>query len=74
MEHIAATWKMKEQKLVFREELNKNNPEMNMRFYLVKGGAKEGLEFANKLNTWPSYNVTFSKSGISYSKLMPENM
>ena len=74
LEHIAATWKMKEKKLVFREELNKNNPEMNMRFYLVKGGVKEGLEFANKLNTWPSYNVTFSRNEISYSKVMPENM
>ena len=72
VEHIAATWKMKEQKLVFREELNPNNPEMNMRFYLVKGSAIDGLKFANRLNTWPSYNVTFSKSGISYSKVMPE--
>jgi len=74
VEHIAATWKMKEQKLVFREELNPNNPEMNMRFYLLKGTVNEGLEFANKLNTWPSYNVTFSKSGISYAKVMPENL
>ena len=74
VEHIAATWKMKEQKLVFREELNKNNPEMNMHFYLLKGSVNDGLELANKLNTWPSYNVTFSKSGISYTKVMPEAM
>ena len=74
VEHIAATWKMKEQKLVFREELNKNNPEMNMRFYLLKGSINDGLEFANKLNTWPSYTITFSKSGITYSKVMPESM
>jgi len=73
VEHIAATWKVKEQKLVFREELNKNNPEMNMRFYVVKGDAKSGLKLANKLNTWPSYLVTFEKDGISYSKLMPES-
>jgi len=73
VEHIAATWKMKEQKLVFREELNKNNPEMNMRFYVVKGDVKSGLELANKLNTWPSYLVTFSKTGINYSKMMPES-
>ncbi len=74
VEHIAATWKMKEQKLLFREELNPNNPEMNMRFYLVKGTANDGLKFANKLNTWPSYKVTFSKSGISYSKVLPESL
>ncbi len=74
VEHIAATWKMKEQKLVFREELNKNNPEMNMHFYLLKGSINEGLELANKLNTWPSYTITFSKSGVSYSKVMPESM
>ena len=74
VEHIAATWKMKEQKLVFREELNPNNPEMNMRFYLVKGSAIDGLKFANGLNTWPSYNVTFSKSGISYVKVIPGNI
>ncbi len=73
VEHLAATWKMKEQKLVFREELNKNNPEMNMRFYLLRGGVNEGLELANKLNTWPSYLVNFSKSGITYKKVMPEN-
>ena len=74
VEHIAATWKMKEQKLVFREELNPNNPEMNMRFYLVKGGANDGLKLANALNTWPSYKVTFSKSGIHYIKVMPEDI
>ena len=74
VEHIAATWKMKEQKLVFREELNPNNPEMNMRFYLLKGSANDGLELANKLNTWPSYNVTFSKSGIGYTKVLPDSM
>jgi Glycosyl hydrolase family 57 len=73
VEHIAATWKMKEQKLVFREELNKNNPEMNMRFYLLKGSVNDGLKLANRLNTWPSYNLTFSKSGIGYLKMMPEN-
>ena len=65
---------MKEQKLVFREEFNKNNPEMNMRFYLLKGNRNDGLELANKLNTWPSYNVIFSKTGISYVKVMPEEM
>ncbi len=74
VEHIAATWKMKEQKLVFREELNKNNPEMNMRFYILKGDVNDGLELANKLNTWPSYHVFFSKTGISYTKVMPESM
>jgi hypothetical protein len=74
VEHLAATWKVKEQKLVFREELNKNNPEMNMRFYLLKGSIDEGLALANKLNTWPSYLVNFSAAGISYTKLMPEEM
>jgi hypothetical protein len=74
VEHIAVTWKMKEQKLVFREELNPDNPEMNMRFYLLKGTSDEGLELANKLNTWPSYNITFSKTGITYTRVMPETM
>jgi hypothetical protein len=74
VEHLAATWKMKEQKLVFREELNKNNPEMNMRFYLLKGGVNDGLELANKLNTWPSYLVSFLKSGITYTKVTPEHI
>jgi hypothetical protein len=72
VEHLAATWKMKDQKLVFREELNKDNPEMNMRFYLLKGDVNQGLELANKLNTWPSYQVRVSKSGIFYTKIMPE--
>ncbi len=73
VEHIAATWKVKEQKLVFREELNKNNPEMKMRFYLLKGNVEEGLSLANKLNTWPTYQVRFSKSGFSSTKVMPED-
>jgi len=73
VEHIASTWKVKDQKLVFREELNKNNPEMNMRFYLLKGTVEEGLALANKLNTWPTYQVRFSKSGFSSIKVMPED-
>ena len=32
-----------------------------MHFYLLKGGVNDGLEFANKLNTWPSYTVAFRK-------------
>ena len=73
VEHLAATWKMKERKLVFREELNPGNKEMNMRFYVIKGSVKDGLELGNRLNTWPSYSIKNSDDKVSIEKLMPEN-
>ena len=72
VEHLAATWKIKIQKLVFREELAEDNPEMNMRFYLIKGDKNKGLEFANHLNTWPSFLVTKSDNQLTYQKVEPE--
>ena len=74
VEHLAATWHVKDQKLVFREELNKSNPDMSMRFYILKGDPDAGLHLGNALNTWPSYVVNISKSGVQYSRLLPEEM
>ena len=73
VEHLAATWKMKDQKLVFREELNENNPEMNMRFYLVKGDKNKGLELGNELNTWPTFRISKKNNQLIYEKVMPES-
>jgi hypothetical protein len=74
VEHLAATWKMKEQKLVFREELAENNPQMKMRFYIVKGGVNDGLKLGNELNTWPSFTVCKKDNQLTYKKIMPESM
>lgn len=71
VEHLAATWKVSEQKLVFRQELAESNPEMNMRFYLVKGDKTEGLNFANALNTWPSYEVKVEAQKLQYKQIIP---
>lgn len=71
VEHLAATWRQKEQKLVFREELNEHNPGMKMRFYVVKGDLKSGLAFANKLNTWPSFVFKFEDKKPKYEKIVP---
>ena len=70
VEHLAATWKVSEQKLVFRQELAETNPEMNMRFYLVKGDKTEGLNFANALNTWPSYEVKIENNKLQYKQII----
>lgn len=74
VEHLAATWKMKEQKLVFRQELNEENMEMNMRFYLVKGDVNKGLELGNQLNTWPSFRISKKNNQLNCEKIMPESM
>ncbi len=74
VEHLAATWKMKEQKLFFREELNEDNMEMNMRFYLIKGDVNKGLELGNQLNTWPSFSINISNNKLNYEKIMPESL
>ena len=71
VEHIAATWKQKEQKLVFRQELNKKNPKMNMRFYIVKGDVNAGLKFGNELNTWPSYYVSYKGDELDVQQFIP---
>ncbi len=71
VEHIAATWKQKEQKLVFRQELNPKNPKMNMRFYIEKGSPDSGLKIANELNTWPSYYVFVKNDQVVLEKIMP---
>jgi hypothetical protein len=65
---------MKEQKLVFREELAENNPQMKMRFYIVKGGVNDGLKLGNELNTWPSFTVCKKDNQLTYKKIMPESM
>lgn len=71
VEHLAATWKVSEQKLVFRQELAETTPEMNMRFYLVKGNKTEGLNFANALNTWPSYRLKLNNGKLQYKQIVP---
>jgi len=73
VEHLAAKWLMKDQKLVFREELREGNKEMNMRFYLLKGSVKDGLDFANKLNTWPSYLIRNANGKINFEKINPSS-
>ncbi len=72
VEHLAATWKENEKKLVFREELAETNPEMNMRFYVIKGSKEKGLDFANQLNTWPSYQLTKSDNKFDIEKIVPK--
>ncbi len=72
VEHIAATWKQKNKKLVFRQELNENNPGMKMRFYILKGRPRAGLELANRLNTWPSYMVKKEEGKLKFEKVLPE--
>ena len=73
VEHLAATWKMNDKKLVFREELREGNNTMHMRFYLKKGNANDGLHFGNNLNTWPSYVVNISKEKITYKRVLPDS-
>ena len=72
VEHLAATWKMKEQKLVFKQELAEDIPEMNMRFYIAKGDKNKGLEFANQLNTWPLYKVENENGKLNYRHIIPQ--
>jgi hypothetical protein len=72
VEHIAATWRQKEKKLVFREELNPKNPKMNMRFYILKGSVDQGLKFGNALNTWPSYYISYKDDKLSFRQHIPE--
>ena len=71
VEHIAATWRQKEKKLVFREELNPKNPGMKMRFYIVKGDKDKGHKFGNELNTWPSYYISYKDEKLSITQDIP---
>ncbi len=71
VEHLAATWKTRDRKLVFREELKEGNKSMTMRFYVLKGSADQGRQFANSLNTWPSYLVRFNKDKVEFSRVTP---
>ncbi len=71
VEHIAATWRQKEQKLVFREELNPKNPKMNMRFYIEKGTPESGLQMANSINTWPSYYIYIRNDQVVLERISP---
>lgn len=57
VEHLAATWRVAERRLVFREELREGNNTMRMRFFIIKGAAERALRFSNTLNTWPVYRV-----------------
>lgn len=72
VEHLAATWKVSERKLVFREELKEGNPSMRMRFYVRKGSAEAGLRFANRLNPFPSYRVENGRDGFHFFNVVPE--
>ncbi len=69
VEHLAATWRVAERRLVFREELREGNNTMHMRFFVVKGTAERGLGFANALNTWPVYSVG---DNWGWSRRLPE--
>lgn len=60
VEHLAATWRVRERRMVFREELRQGNNTMHMRFFLVAGSAGRGLAFANGLNTYPVYRLDSS--------------
>jgi hypothetical protein len=68
VEHLAATWRVKERRLVFREELREGNNTMHMRFFLVGGAAERGLEFANAVNTYPVYQID---SSWVWSRMLP---
>ncbi len=71
VEHLAVTWRQKEKRAVFREELNENNPGMKMRFYIFSGKKEEGHKLANNLNTWPVYTVYKENDKIKLDKLFP---
>jgi hypothetical protein len=72
VEHLAATWKVNERKLVFREELKEGSPSMHMRFFVVQGSAETGLRFANQLNSYPSYQVEKDGSMLRYTRVIPD--
>lgn len=71
VEHIAATWRQSEKRVVFREELNDHNPGMKMRFYIFKGSQEKGHQLANRLNTWPIFNVSKMGDKLEVNKIFP---
>ncbi len=71
VEHLAVTWKRKERRAVFREELNENNPGMKMRFYIYKGDKAEGHRLANRLNTWPVIEMWVEEGRVRTEKVFP---
>ncbi len=74
VEHLAVTWRQKEQKAVFREELNENNPGMRMRFYIFEGDRAGGHRLANRLNTWPVYEVWEEDGRMRIRRVMLEGL
>jgi len=71
VEHIAITWRQSEKRAVFRQELNENNPEMNMRFYIYKGEPAEAHKLSNTLNTWPVFSVKNINNKLELEKIFP---
>ncbi len=71
VEHLAVTWKQKNKRAVFREELNENNPGMKMRLYIYKGNKEEGHCLANKLNTWPVFRLWKEDNALKMQKIFP---
>ncbi len=71
VEHLAVTWRRKEHRAVFREELNENNPGMRMRFYIYEGDKAGGHRLANRLNTWPVYDVWQEDGKMRLEKVFP---
>jgi len=71
VEHLAVTWRQSEQRAVFRQELNENNPEMNMRFYIFEGSEKEAHQLSNTLNTWPVFAAKKNGKNIDLVKVFP---
>ncbi len=73
VEHLAATWKREQQRLVFREEMNENEQTLNMRFYILKGRPEQGRQLANTLNVWPLYYLHTLGGKIKTRRLRPED-
>ncbi len=73
VEHLAATWKREQQRLVFREEMNENEPVLRMRFYLLQGQPAQGRKLANALNVWPTYYLYSQNGKIKTRRLRPED-
>lgn len=73
IEHIAATWDYDANTLTFREELRHDIPSMNMDFYLVKGSPKKALRIANRINTWPLYQVSKDAKDVTLTRMLPEH-
>ena len=71
VEHLAVTWRRSENRIVFREELNKNNHNMKMRFYIVKGSKEFAHNLANQINTWPKYYVKQENQKVELEKILP---